>query len=64
LWLKKEEDTGDYHKIPHQGRPQKIKDEEKFTNFLIENKDKTQQQMAELWDLPAYSPDLNKIENW
>jgi transposase len=49
LWLKREEETGDYQAIANTGRPQKIKEEKKFREFVKENKDKTQEQMAELW---------------
>ena len=49
LWLNREKDTGDYRAIAKKGRPRKIKNEEKFRQFIMENKDKTQQQMAQLW---------------
>ena len=49
LWLKREEETGDIKAIADGGRPQKIKDEEKFRKFVKENDDKTQKKMAELW---------------
>ena len=49
LWLKREEETGDIKTIANGGRSQKIKDQEKFREFVKENNDKTQQQMAELW---------------
>ena len=66
LWLKRVSETGDVRpSIPsNKGTPWKIKDEEKFREFVRENLDKTQGKMAEIWYLPAYSPDLNKIENW
>ena len=49
LWLNREEEIGDYQAIANKGRPPKIKDEQKFRQFIIENNDKTQQQMAQLW---------------
>lgn len=51
LWLKKDKETGDIRpKKPWQkGAASKIKDEEKFREFIRENSDKTQQQIAELW---------------
>lgn len=49
LWLKREKETGDYQAIVDGGRPQKIKDEEKFREFIRENDGKTQTKMAELW---------------
>ena len=49
LWLKRQEETGDIKAITDGGRPQKIKDEQKFREFVRENDDKTQKQMAELW---------------
>ncbi len=49
LWLKRQEETGDIKAITGGGRPQKIKDEQKFREFVRENDDKTQKQMAELW---------------
>jgi transposase len=50
LWLKKEKETGSYEAIANNYRPtRKIQDEAKFRNFLQENEDKTQEQMAELW---------------
>ena len=49
LWLKRQEETGHIKAITDGGRPQKIKDEQKFREFVRENDDKTQKQMAELW---------------
>ncbi len=50
LWLKREQETGDFQAIATKpGRPQKIQNEEKFKKFVRENDDKTQGKMAELW---------------
>ncbi len=51
LWLRREEETGDFQAIANsnKGRQSKIKDKDKFRKFVQENSDKTQKQMAELW---------------
>jgi transposase len=51
LWLKKDKETGDIRpkKVEQKGATPKIKDEEKFREFLRENQDKTQEKIAELW---------------
>jgi transposase len=51
LWLKRSEVTGDIRpSIPQKkGAIPKIKDEERFREFLKENPDKTQGQMAKIW---------------
>ena len=51
LWLKKESETGDYQatRPVGVGTTPKIQDLEKFREFVKENSDKTQKQMAELW---------------
>lgn len=51
LWLKKEQETGDFNASTNRskGRPPKIKDESKFEQFIQENQDKTQQELAQLW---------------
>ena len=51
LWLKRSEETGDIRpSIPQKkGAIPKIKDEERFREFLKDNQDKTQGQMAKLW---------------
>ncbi|WP_374111783.1 helix-turn-helix domain-containing protein [Phormidium yuhuli] len=52
LWLKQKEETGDVQ--PREYRPpghgHKIKDIAKFRSFVEEHADKTQSEMAELWD--------------
>ena len=51
LWLKREEKTGDIkaNKPGPKRSKAKIKDLEKFRLFILENKEKTQKVMAELW---------------
>jgi len=51
LWLKREKETGDYQAIssaPKQDR-HKIKDWQKFREFIQQHGDKTQAQLAKLW---------------
>lgn len=50
-WLKRKAETGDYQALPHQppGNNHKIINWEKFREFVQENGDKTQEEMAELW---------------
>jgi transposase len=51
LWLKREQETGDFKAIVN--RPfrenRKIQDLERFKQFVKQYQDKTQQQMADLW---------------
>ncbi len=51
LWLKREQETGDFKAVAE--RPtreeRKIQDLERFKQFVKQHKDKTQQQMADLW---------------
>ena len=51
LWLERERETGDFQAIAN--RPtrenRKIPDLERFKQFVQQHKDKTQQQMADLW---------------
>jgi transposase len=51
LWLKKEKARGDYQAISkgRRGRKLKIQDPEKFREFVRENREKTQREMAQLW---------------
>lgn len=51
LWLKRVSETGDVRPSTpsKKGKPRKIKDEEKFREFVRENQDKTQGKMAEIW---------------
>jgi transposase len=61
LWLKKERETGDYQASRPVGvgtRP-KIQELEKFREFVKENSDKTQKQMAELWGSEATQQNIS-----
>jgi transposase len=51
LWLKREEETGDYRAITdfQQGSRHKITDWQRFEEFVQKHGDKTQKQMAKLW---------------
>jgi transposase len=51
LWLKKEKETGDFQpKLPVKiGTVPKIESLAKFREFVAENSEKTQKQMAQLW---------------
>ncbi len=51
LWLKRERETGDFQALPNQppGNGHKITDWEKFKSFVETNGDKTQIEMAQLW---------------
>lgn len=51
LWLKRERETGDFQALPNQppGNGHKITDWQKFIEFVKANGDKTQAQMAQLW---------------
>lgn len=54
LWLKRQEETGDYQAQttrPHR-TSSKITDWDKFAQFAHQHGDKTQAQMAELWEAP------------
>ena len=52
LWLNRKEQTGDF--LPEPNRPpgnnHKITDWSKFTAFALANGDRTQEQMAQLWE--------------
>lgn len=51
LWLKREAETGDYRAITHyqRGCRHKIKDWERFREFVKQHGNKTQAQLAALW---------------
>ena len=51
LWLKREQITGDCQASTNyqKGRVPKIREPEKFQQFVREHQDKTQKQMAHLW---------------
>jgi transposase len=52
LWLKRKEQTGDFKSQPQKsrGHSHKITDWEKFREFAKAHGDKTQEQMAQLWE--------------
>jgi transposase len=52
LWLKRKAQTGDFKPSPNRppGHSHKIKDWEKFREFAKAHGDKTQEQMAQLWE--------------
>lgn len=51
LWLKREEQTGDYQAVTHfqKGSRHKITDWQRFEEFVQKHGGKTQKQMAKLW---------------
>ena len=51
LWLKREQQEGDYQAITHfqKGSQHKITDWPKFREFVRQHGDKTQAQLAKLW---------------
>ncbi len=51
LWLKRERETGDFQALPNKplGNGHKITNWEKFREFVEVNGDKTQVEMASLW---------------
>ena len=52
LWFQRQAQTGDIKPKPHRscGHNQKIKDWEKFRAWVKQHADKTQKQLAELWE--------------
>lgn len=52
LWFQRRAQTGDIHPKPRQGshKPQKITEWEHFRAFANANSDKTQAEMAQLWE--------------
>ena len=52
LWLKRQAQTGDFVALPNEppGNGHKITDWQKFRDFAQANGDKTQVEMASLWD--------------
>ncbi|MDY6941271.1 MAG: IS630 transposase-related protein [Cyanobacteriota bacterium] len=51
LWLKRLQETGSVRPsvLGAGGQVPKLKDREKFRQFLVQNKEKTQKQIAEMW---------------
>jgi len=54
LWLKRQAETGDFQALPNlpPGNGHKITDWEKFREFAQVHGDKTQVEMAKLWEEP------------
>jgi transposase len=54
LWLKRQAETGDFQALPNQppGNGHKITDWAKFREFAQVHGDKTQVEMAKLWEEP------------
>jgi transposase len=54
LWLAQLAKTGDYQAKPNEprGNGHKITDWERFKEFVRANGDKTQEEMAKLWEVP------------
>ena len=52
LWLKRQRETGDFQALPNKpsGNGHKITDWEKFRDFASSYGDKTQVEMASLWE--------------
>lgn len=52
LWLKRRQETGDFKALPNQptGSNHRITDWESFREFARVHGDKTQEEMAQLWD--------------
>ena len=52
LWLKRQAETGDFQALPNKppGNGHKITDWEKFREFALSHGDKTQVEMASLWE--------------
>lgn len=62
LWLKRQEETGDYQAKttrPHRTAA-KITDWDKFAQFVKEHGDKTQAQMAQLWLKPISARTISR----
>ena len=62
LWFKRKAETGDVKPKPrHNSQPAgKIKDWEKFRAFVKAHGDKTQSDMAELWDGEISQPTISR----
>ena len=54
MWLAQLAKTGDYQAKPNEprGNGHKITDWERFKEFVRANGDKTQEEMAKLWEVP------------
>lgn len=62
LWLKREQETGDYQAITNyqKGSHHKITDWERFKKFAQEHGGKTQAQMAKLWGEGVTQQNISK----
>ncbi len=63
LWLKRQAETGDYRALsnrPHR-TSRKISDWEGFTQFARDHGDKTQAQMAQLWEVPVSARTIQRF---
>ncbi|HEY9819210.1 MAG TPA: IS630 family transposase [Candidatus Sericytochromatia bacterium] len=62
LWLKREQETGDYTAVVNfqQGSGQKITDWKRFREFVEEHGDLTQGQMAQLWGEKVTQQNISK----
>ena len=51
LWLKREEETGDFKAITgyQTGKKAKIKNLQRFREFVLQHNNKTQERIAQLW---------------
>lgn len=62
LWLKRQQETGDYQAQttrPHRTKS-KITDWEEFAQFVEQHGDKTQEQMAQLWAEPISARTISR----
>lgn len=62
LWLKRQEATDDYQAKPTRPRrtSSKITDWDKFAKFAKQHGDKTQAQMAQLWEAPMSARTISR----
>ncbi len=62
LWLKRQAETGDYQAKPKQlrGKGRRITDWEKFRAFAQAHGDKTQAEMAQLWESPISARTISR----
>jgi transposase len=61
LWFGRKAQTGDVKPKPHvRSQPDKIHDWEKFRAFVKAHGDKTQSEMADLWDSEISQPTISR----
>lgn len=65
LWLKRQAATGDFQALPNlpPGNGHKITDWEKFRQFALVHGDKTQVEMAQLWEGEISSRTISRALN-